>query len=60
MSKAIFAPAHPDPLKALLDQPFASTFNHARPEGNLVLGKLLIPNMSVMSLEIGLHLKEGG
>src|SRR4029453_2940672 len=32
MVEALLTPPHPNPLEALLDQPFASAFNHPTPQ----------------------------
>jgi hypothetical protein len=59
MVETRLTPAHTNPLKTLLNKPLTSTFNHARPKGELLLVKTLIVNMTVMALKIGLNLDKG-
>ena len=59
MVKAVFTPAHADALKTLLNEPFTSTFDHPRAPGTVMLFKVLITDMAMMSLKIGLHLRQG-
>lgn len=58
MIESILTPPHPHPLKPLLNQPLASTLNHATAKGTLVLLKILIADVLTMGLEIGLHLEQ--
>jgi hypothetical protein len=51
----VFTPAHADALKSLLNQPFTSTFNHTGAQGELLVIKMLIADMSMVPLKIGLH-----
>ncbi len=59
MVKAVLTPAHPHALKALLNEPFTSTFHHARTQGIVTLFKVLVADMTMMVLKIGLHLRSG-
>jgi hypothetical protein len=56
MIEALLTPAHPDPFEALLNQPLAGTFHHARAERPLGLLESLIADMTTVTLKIGLHL----
>ena len=56
MIESIFTPSHPNPLKALLNEPLASTLNHATAERTSLFFKLLIANVLMVGLEIALHL----
>jgi len=42
MVETIFAPAHANAFEALLNEPLASTFDHPRAEGDLLLDELLV------------------
>ena len=58
MLESILTPPHPYSLKALLNEPLASTLNHATTKGTLVLLKILIANVLMMFLEISLYLNK--
>jgi hypothetical protein len=60
MIETRLTPAHTNPLKSLLDKPFASTFNHAGAERKLLGLKALVVNMAMMTLEISLDLEKSG
>ncbi len=59
MIKSVFAPTHPNPLKTLLDEPFAGALNHTTAERQMLFFEALIVDMGVVALEIGLHPYQG-
>jgi hypothetical protein len=58
MVETRLTPSPANTLKALLNQPFASTFDHSRTEGELLLPEALVVNMAMMALKIGLDLEK--
>ena len=52
MVETIFTPAHANAFEALLNEPLASTFDHPRAEGDLLLGELLVLHMLIMALKV--------
>jgi hypothetical protein len=56
MIETILTPAHPNPLKSLLNQPLTSTLNHATTKRAFLLFKGVVANVELMSMKISLNL----
>ena len=60
MLESGLTPPHTDSLEALLNQPFTGALNHPRAQRYLLTLKVLIADVRMMTLKIGLNLKQCG